>query len=111
MSTASSARSLLLLSNGIDRLRAAGDLFLGPLNSKVVYCDVDEFTRWSLKGLRHELVQQSYIISVSTNDPTAELMFSMCIVEHFASVHDGLDAGHEFLGVLIGFRCDVLQFG
>ena len=76
----------------------------------MVYCDVDEFTQWSLKGLHHELIQQSYIISVSTNDPMAELMLSMCIVEHFTLVHDGLDVGHKFLGILVGFRCDVLQF-
>ena len=106
----SSARSLFLLLNGIDRLRAARNLFLGSLNSKVVYCDVDEFTLWSLKGLRHELIQQSYIILVSTNDPMVELVLSMCIIQHFTSVHDGLDVGHEYLGVLVGFCCDVLQF-
>ena len=35
----------------------------------------------------------------------------VCIVDHLTSIHDGLDAGYEFLGVFVGLRYDVLQLG
>ena len=57
MSTLSLAVLLFILSNGINGFGAVGNLFTGSLNSKVVYCNVNEFTLWGLEGLCHEFVK------------------------------------------------------
>ena len=92
--------SPLVLADCVHRFGAVGDLFLGVLNGKVVHCDVSQLTGGCLEWLCHKFPKEISLMVVCTDNTVMQFVFAMLIIDHFAVVHQCLDACNEILGVL-----------
>ena len=90
----------LVLADGVHRLGALRDLFLGMLDGKVVHSNVSQLTGGCLEWLGHKFPMELSLMAVCMDDMTVQFMLVMLIIDHLAAVHQCLDMCNEILGVL-----------
>ena len=102
--------SMLIMADCVHRFGAVGDSFLGMLNGKVVHNDISWFTRRCLEWFHHKFAKELSLMEVCMDDMATQLMLSVLVIDHFAAVHQCLDACNEILGVLSQPGHNILEF-
>ena len=102
--------SMLVMMDCVHRFGAVGDLFLGMLNGKVVHGNVSQLARRCPEWFCHKFPKELSLMAVCMDDMAMQLMLVVLIIDHFAAVHQCLDACDDILGVLSQPGYDILEF-